>query len=59
MIAPPTLAPQWKGEIHKMTVRQQTIIVVDDLAQRRRYLQSVEGMQECAPPCTAARLWLP
>ena len=48
VIAPPTLAPQWEDEIHKMTVRKQVVIIVDDMKHRKLYKQSVAGMQECA-----------
>lgn len=50
MVVPPTLAMQWEKEIRERSTRQQNVIVVDDLKQRRHFLTSVGGMRACAPP---------
>ena len=49
VIAPNILAPQWEEQIQKFCVRPQRILIVDELALRKHYLASVDGMRTCAP----------
>jgi hypothetical protein len=48
VVVPVTLAAQWEDEILKHSTRQQRVIVMDDRADRDRYMSSVSAMRECA-----------
>jgi hypothetical protein len=53
VVVPPTLAMQWEKEILERSTRQQNVIVVDDLKQRRHFQTSLEGMRACVSPFAA------
>lgn len=48
-IVPATLAPQWQQEIEKLATQEQSVIVLDGAKDRRRFMTSKDGLEECAP----------
>ena len=48
-IVPTSLAPQWQQEIEKLASQAQSVIVLDGAKDRRRFMTSKDGLEECAP----------
>lgn len=54
VIVPTSIAPQWQQEIEKLVSQPQSVIVLDSLRDRRRFMTTKDGLEEYAsdlPSC--------
>lgn len=48
VVVPTSIAPQWQQEIEKLATQPHSVIVLDGLKDRRRFMTTKEGLEEYA-----------